>query len=155
MNIGIIVFSQSGNTYSVAQKLGEKFIQAGHSTNIERIEIVGELDPTGANFQLTTKPQVAPYDAIVFSAPVMAFALSPAMKKYLAQIGSLKNKKVAFLVTKQLPFYWTGGRQAVNKMKKICESKDGTVCGSGIVIWSSARRDQMVTQVVDRLSKSF
>jgi len=122
---------------------------------IERIEISGELGPGATNFQLKTRPDVDTYDALVFGAPVQAFSLSPAMKSYLTQIASLKGKKAACFITKYLPFHWTGGNQAINKMKKICESKDGTVCGSGIVIWSSAHREKKITDVVEKLSRLF
>lgn len=155
MNIGIIVFSQTGNTHSVALRLEEKLAHAGHSVNLERVEIFGELEPNATGFQLKASPEVSTYDALVFGAPVMGFALSPAMQRYLAQVGSLQGKKVACFVTKQLPFYWTGGKQAVNRIKKICESKNGAVCGSGIVIWSNARRAEMIANVVDGLSKLF
>ncbi|MGB6370500.1 MAG: flavodoxin domain-containing protein [Atribacterota bacterium] len=155
MNIGIIIYSQTGNTNSVALKLKEKLSAAGHSVGIERIEISGELGPGATNFQLKTRPDVDTYDALVFGAPVQAFSLSPAMKSYLTQIASLKGKKAACFITKYLPFHWTGGNQAINKMKKICESKDGTVCGSGIVIWSSAHREKKITDVVEKLSRLF
>ncbi len=155
MNIGIIIYSQTGNTNSVALKLKEKLSEAGHSVGIEQIEISGELGPRATNFQLKTKPDVDKYDALVFGAPVQAFSLSPAMKSYLSQVASLKSKKVACFVTKHLPFYWTGGNQAVNKMEKICKSKDGEVCGSGMVIWSSKRREKKITDVVEKLSRLF
>jgi flavodoxin len=155
MNIGIIVYSQTGNTHSVALKLQEKLTAAGHSANIERVEVSGEARPGTKDFQLTTKPAVDPYDALVFGSPVHGFSLSPAIKRYLEQIAPLQGKKVACLVTKQLPFYWTGGNRTINQMKKLCTAKDGTVCGSGIVIWSSARREQMITDVVEKLCSLF
>jgi flavodoxin len=155
MNIGIIVFSQTGNTHSVALKLEERLAQAGHSVNMERVEIFGELGPNATDFQLKTSPEVSAYDALVLGAPVMGFALSPAMQRYLTQVGSLQGKTIACFITKQLPFYWTGGKQAVNRIKKICESKDGAIRGSGIVIWSSACREEMIGDVVDGLSKLF
>ena len=155
MNIGIIIYSQTGNTNSVALKLKEKLSTAGHLVGIEQIEISGKLGPRATNFQFKTKPDVDKYDTLVFGAPVQAFSLSPVMKSYLTQIASLKNKKVACFVTKALPFYWTGGNQAVNKMKKICESKDGTVCGTGIVIWMAKRREKKIADVVEKLSRLF
>ncbi|MGB2782328.1 MAG: flavodoxin family protein [Atribacterota bacterium] len=155
MNIGIIIYSQTGNTKSVALKLKEKLSAAGHSVDTEQIEISGELGPRATNFQLKTKPDVDKYDALVFGAPVQAFSLTPAMKSCLTQMTSLKGKKVACFVTKGLPFYWTGGNQAINKMEKICKSKDGEVCGSEMVIWSSKRRDQKITEVIEKLSKLF
>jgi len=51
MKIGIILYSQTGNTYSVAQKLQEKLIAKGHSVDLERLKAVGELRPGGKNIQ--------------------------------------------------------------------------------------------------------
>ncbi|GAB4115067.1 MAG: hypothetical protein Kow00103_09550 [Candidatus Caldatribacteriota bacterium] len=155
MNIGIIIYSQTGNTNSVALKLKEKFSAGGHSVNIEQIEISERSSPRATNFQFKTKPDVDKYDALVFGAPVQAFSLSPVMKSYLTQMVSLKGKKVACFVTKGLPFCWTGGNQAINKMEKICKSKDGEVCGSEIVIWGSASREQKIAEVIDRLARLF
>ncbi len=56
MHIGIIVFSQTGNTHSVALNLEEKLVRAGHLVNIERVEIFGELEPGATNVRLETKP---------------------------------------------------------------------------------------------------
>ena len=155
MNIGIIVFSQTGHTHAVALRLQERLSAAGHTANIEQVEISGELGSGVSNYQLKTTPAVGAYDALVFGGPVLGFALSPVMKDYLAQIASLEGKKVACFITKSLPFYWTGGNQAAKTMRELCESKGGEVCGSGIVIWSSARREQMITDVVERLCGLF
>jgi flavodoxin len=155
VNIGIIVFSQTGNTHSVALKLQEKLEKGGHSVKLEQIEISGELGPQATDFQLKTKPQVDAYDAVVFGAAVMAFSLSPAMKRYLTQISSLEGRKVACLVTQFFPFAWMGGNRAVRQMTKLCEAKGATVRGSGIVNWSRSRRDEQIAQVTDRLSGLF
>jgi hypothetical protein len=40
-------------------------------------------------------------------------------------------------------------------MKRLCESKGATVCGSGIVNWMKKRREQQIVEVVDRLSGLF
>jgi flavodoxin len=155
VNIGIIIWSQTGNTYSVAEKISEKLTSVGHSVNIDRLSIVGEFKPGQKDIQFVTLPDVQKYDGIVFGAPVQAFSLVQVMKKYLGQIPSLKDKKVALYVTKQLRFNWTGGNQAINKMKKFCKSKDGTICGSGIIVWSSPNRQQMIDDVVERFSRLF
>ena len=41
MNIGIIVYSQTGNTLSVAKKLEEKLSLAGHSATLEQVKAIG------------------------------------------------------------------------------------------------------------------
>ena len=43
MNIGIILYSQTGNTYSVSLKLKEKLITAGHSVNIKQLKVTSEV----------------------------------------------------------------------------------------------------------------
>ena len=155
MNIGIIVYSQTGNTHGVAQKLQEKLAAAGHNVNLERITVSGEVSPGSKDFQITNVPQVDQYDAIIFGAPVQAFSLTPVMTTYLNQLSSLRDKKVACYVTKQLPFHWTGGNRAVARMKKLCEIKDAKVDGTGIVIWSKAVREQNISECIERLSTLF
>lgn len=155
MNVGIIVFSQTGNTLSVAQRLQEALTASGHQVTIDRVEISGELGSGQNDFQLTRCPDVAPYEAIVFAGPVMAFALNPAMKRYMGQIGPLVGKPAACLVTKQLPYYWTGGRPAVRRISRAVRAKGGKMLGSGIVIWGSDRREEMIAEVVERVSGLF
>jgi len=155
MNIGMIIYSQTGNTYSVAMKLKEKLSAAGHSVDVERLKVVGGYRPGMKDIRFETLPNVGQYDALVFGAPVEAFSLSPVMTSYLKQIASLQNKKVACLVTQAFPYPWLGGNRAIGQMRKICEPKGATVCGSGVVNWMSSRRDQKITEVTDRLSRSF
>lgn len=154
MKIGIIVYSQTGNTWSVAQKLETKLAAAGHSATLERITIVGEASP-GTPVQFQTLPDVGPYEAIAFGAPVQAFSLATAMKGYLQQIASLQGKQVACFVTKQLPFYWTGGNQALGTMRRICQSKGATVREMGIALWGSKQREQEIANLVNKLSAAF
>jgi flavodoxin len=155
VNIGIIVYSQTGNTHSVAEKIKEKLTTAQHTAEIERIKVVGDVKPRQKDIQFETIPSVEQYDGIVFGAPVHAFSLAQVMSKYLDQIPSLAGKKIALFATKQLRFNWTGGNQAIKKMKKLCKSKEGTICGTGIVVWSSKDREQMINEVAEKISKSF
>jgi flavodoxin len=154
MDIGLIVYSQTGNTYSVATKLQEKLSAAGHSATLERIEVVGEVLP-GQAVQFKTLPDASKYDALVFGSPVQAFSLCQAMVDYLKQVPSLRDKKVACLVTQAFPYPWLGGNRAVSQMKRACESKGATVYGSGIVNWMKKRREQQIVEVVDELSSLF
>jgi flavodoxin len=154
MNIGMIVYSQTGNTYSVALKLQEKLSAAGHTVSLERVEVTGEVQP-GKPVQFKMLPDAAKYEALVFGSPVQAFSLCQAMVEYLKQVAPLQDKKVAFLVTQAFPYPWLGGNRAVRQMKRLCESKGATVCGSGIVNWMKKSREQQIVEVVDRLSSLF
>lgn len=135
MKIGIIVHSQTNNTYSVAEKLQKKLQEAGNEVNIEKVNMVGGNKPQSKDIQIENPPDVTGYDGLVFGSPVHAFSLAPAMKIYLEQISSLQDKKVALYVTKGLPLKFTGGTRAIGQMRKICESKGANIVGTEIVIW--------------------
>jgi menaquinone-dependent protoporphyrinogen IX oxidase len=155
MKIGIIVHSQTGNTRAVAQKLLEKFQEAGHSVNVEQLKQRGGDNPGAKTMQVENPPDAGAYDALVFGAPVHAFSLSRLMRTYLGQVPSLQGKKVACFVTKGLRFTWTGGSQAIAKMTKLAESRGATVCATGIIVWNDQRDAQIaaVTEIVSRCFK--
>ncbi len=155
MNIGIIIYSNTGNTRFVAGKLKERLLVSGHSSEIEEIEVEGEASPLKKDFRFKNEPDLHKYDAAVFGSPVQAFSLNPVMEAYLSRINSFQGKKAACFVTKRLPFKWTGGTRAVERMKKICTEKGGFVQGKGIVIWSSSKRNAMIDDVVKEISITF
>jgi NAD(P)H dehydrogenase (quinone) len=154
MNIGIIVYSRTGHTLSVAMKLKEKLSVAGHTVNLERVEVVGPDELGATDVQLKTKPETDPYDALVFGSPVRGGIMPPAMTTYLEQVASLQGKKVVCLVTHFFPKKW-GANQTINQMIEICESKGATVCGTGDVGWPRLRQTRQIAGVVDCLSRLF
>lgn len=105
MNIGIVIYSQTGNTLSVAERLRDRLTEEGHTSAIERVTVEGEVKP-GTPVQLTACPDPAGYDAVVFASPVQGFSLALAMKAYLEQVGGLSGKPVALYITQHLkPFF--------------------------------------------------
>ena len=155
MKIGIIVHSQTDNTYSVASKLQETLTQSGNDVEIKRVSIVGGDRPENKDkIQLENPPEVAGYDALIFGSPVHAFSLAPAMQVYLEQLPSLENKKVALFVTKGLRFEWPGGTRAIGQMKKLSESKGGEIVGTGIIVWNKDK-DKKIKEVVKNFAVLF
>jgi len=75
MKIGIIVYSQTENTYSVALKLQDKLLSDGHEVNLERVIPVGEIPPRAKAVEFQNAPEVAGYDALVFGCQCMHFLL--------------------------------------------------------------------------------
>jgi NAD(P)H dehydrogenase (quinone) len=155
MNIGIIVYSWSGNTLSVAKKLEERLAAAGHLAKLEQVTVVGERKQGAREFQLETLPDVGTYDALVFGSAVEAFSLSPVLTKYLKQVGSLQGKKVACLVSQQFPYPWMGGNRAIRQMSRLCQSKGATIVGAAVVNWAKSRREKTTEAAIDRLSGLF
>lgn len=154
MKIGIIVYSQTEHTYSVATKLKEKLQAKGHETEIEKLIPSGEVHPGSKNIKFKTNPSLESYDALIFGAPVHAFSLAPAMKAYLEEIESLQDKNIACYVTKSLPFNITGGNKAISIMKKLCESKGGKIVGTDIIVWRGGR-EKHIADLVEKFSSLF
>jgi len=154
MNIGIIVYSLTGHTLTVATRLKEKLTVDGHEVTLERVETVGPPKPQFENAELKSKPVLDAYDALVFACPVRGGTIPSPMKRYLAQIPSLQDKKVVCLVTHFFRREW-GANQVLAALRELCESKGATVCGVGDVRWFSLHRKQQIAQVVEELSQLF
>lgn len=153
MKVGIIVHSHTGNTLSVAQKIKDQLIEAGHLVDLEQVTAVNEDPSAVANIQLKNSPEASQYDALIFGAPVRGFSLSPVMMVYLKQLSAMKNKKVGCFVTQAFPFEWMGGKRSVGQMKQICESQGFNVFDTGIVNWSSKQREKKITGLLEKMSK--
>ena len=155
MDIGIIVYSRTGNTLSVAQKLKERLSSAGHAVTLERLEIVGPFNASATSVKLKAVPVIDKYEALVFSTSVQGGVPAPAMRGFLEQLGSLAGKQVVCLVTGFFPVAEWGRNQTVAQMTEICERKGATVSGSGSVGWFSLRRNRQIATVVASLSAMF
>lgn len=155
MKVGIIVYSQTGNTFEVAEEMEKKISGSGHTVKIDRITVEGEPNPGEKKIKFENKPDVSSYDMIVFGAPVQAFSLCVVMKSYLADVGDLKGKKVHLFTTKAISNKWTGGNGAIKKMKKLSEEKGAKIGESGIIFWKEKHRDKMIKEVVDKISRAI
>lgn len=153
MKIGIIVYSQTGNTLSVAEELKAKLLAGGNLVSLEQVSAINKDATKIEQVQLANKPDVSTYDMLVFAAPVQGFSLSPVMNAYLSGITSLKGKKVGCFVTHFFPYAWMGGNRTVGQMKKICESKGANIYETGVVNWSSSHRKNVIADTVEKLSK--
>jgi flavodoxin len=152
MNIGIIVYSQTGHTLAVAAKLQEKLSAAGHKVSLERVEAAKPVNSAEAGVQLKTEPEIDGYDAVVFGSAVIGGALPPAMSGYMAQLSSLQGKKVICLVTHFFRPAW-GADQTIAQMEEICESKGAAICGAGDVKWFHLRRKRNIAKVAEDMSR--
>lgn len=151
MNIGLIIYSQTGHTLSVAEKLREKLSAAGHVVALERLEAEGAVRPGVRDVRLKSVPDVTAYDAVVLGSPVHGFAVSAVMQAYLRQVPSLAGRRAACLVTQSFPFAWMGGNRALRQMTRACQTKGATVCAVGVVNWARRSREQRIAAVVDKL----
>ena len=145
MNVGIIFYSKTGNTQSVIERLEDELLKNKHTVKIFSIEKVQSFE------EIDTEK----YDAFIFGTPVHAFSVPEPMKNFLNQIKTLKGKKLFFITTQAFPYEWMGGKRTIKQMKKICESKDGVICESGIINWFNSNKEEKIISVINRINKSL
>lgn len=155
MKIGIIVYSKTGHTLSVGEKLKEKLSAQGHEVAIERIVPTSAKNDTPMDVTFGELPDISPYEGIIFAAPTQAFSLCPVMKAYLPRVQNLSGKKIACLTTQHFAYAWLGGNNAIRKMRNAIESKGGVMMDSRVVNWSRAEREDQITRVVNDLVALF
>ena len=154
MKIGIIVHSATGNTYSLAEKLQQKLIGLGHEADLVRLEPVAD-DKNKSKVRFDQIPQTEKYDALVFGGPVNGFSISAALAAFLKQAKSLQNKQVACMVTQKFSNPMLGGNHTIKQIKQLAEAKGAQVVQTGVVNWDNPRREQMIDDLVEKISSAF
>ncbi len=146
MKIGIVVYSQTGNTLSVAEKMEEHLTKEGHTVRLERVVPV---DPKAVKeIQLENSPEVDSYELLIFGAPVQAFSLSAVMQTYLKQLPDLGGKTVCCYVTQQLKKAWMGGSRSLRQMQAVCAAKGAKLSKTGDIHWSDKKRDEQIDSLI-------
>lgn len=153
MKVGIIVYSKTGNTLSVAKKLEEAFLKAGHSVNLEQIATVNEDPSKTQSIVLKTSPDPGGYDAVVFAAPVWAFSMCSVMRLYLSQLSTLEGKKVGLFVTQSFSKAWLGGNHAIRQMEQACKSRKATIWKTGVINWSNKKREEQIAALLEAFTQ--
>lgn len=151
---GIIVYSHTGNTLSVAEKIKDRLKGSGIEAELVRLNVSGSAsNPKG--IKIIGQPDLEKYDSYVFASPVQAFGLAEAMKIYLNQITPLNGKTAVILTTQGAKKRWLGGNRSVRKMKELIEKKGGAAAESAIINWSSDLRDVQIEDAVSILCKKL
>lgn len=149
MKIGIIIYSKTGNTRSVAQSLLETLINQGHDASLLEIKAASD-DPEQVKVDLIERPNTSDFDRLIFASPVHGFMPSQVMKTYLLELDDLMQKKVTLFVTHQFPYAWMGGSGTLNQMKKYVVKKNGNVQKMFSINWSSKKRAQNIQDLLDQ-----
>jgi len=148
MKTGIIVYSKTGNTFYVGQRLRESLEKLGQKVFLERIGISGSEE--SGKFELSNSPDVSEYDLLILGSPVHGFSLCPVMTKYISE-ALAKDKKVICFVTQFFAFPWLGGNRAVRQMKSLCTQKDLSIIYTEVINWSSKKREEQILNLIDKV----
>jgi flavodoxin len=151
MKIGLIIYSHTGNTYSVAEKLTGRLTEKGHNAELIRLKAEG----VKKDIAVKNSTDLSAFDAYVFASPVQAFALAQPMAAYLEEVMAVTGKKAAVFITQQMKKPFFGGNSAIKKMTKILNGKGVDIVGSATIGWSNINREELIEKAVDYLAGLF
>lgn len=155
MNIAILVHSRTGNTLQVANRLLQRFQDAGHTGAVIEVKASGGSGQDPSTLAFEGVPELDGYQGLVFAAPVHGFSPAPDMAEFMRRLPSLKGKSAACLVTQAFPFAWMGGTRSTRLMGSLCESRGASVLGYGVVNWGRSCREALIERAVERLTGLF
>lgn len=150
MNIGIIIYSQTGHTRDLALALKDRLERDGQTVSLAEVTVVEEKKKKGP-VTLGNCPSIDAYDAVIFGSPVHGFSLSLEMKSYLTGLPTGQPKKASCFVTQGLG----GGKRSNKQMKAICTEKGLEILETGIVTWPRKSSKAAREELIDRFARSL
>lgn len=150
MNIGIIIYSQTGHTRDLALALKDRLERDGQTVSLAEVTVVEEKKKKGP-VTLGNCPSIDAYDAVIFGSPVHGFSLSLEMKAYLTGLPTGQPKKASCFVTQGLG----GGKRSNKQMKAICTEKGLEILETGIVTWPRKSSKAAREELIDRFARSL
>lgn len=148
MKINIVIYSFTGNTFSVGEKLEKALISKGHTVQLERITADNDDPGTREPFILKNIPDPSPYDMVILGAPVQQLFLSRIMKAYLNQMPQMQGKMVAGFVTQELSKKWMGSSRSIRSIAREVEKKGARMLHSGIIQWGTEKREEQINDFI-------
>ena len=155
MNIGIIVYSKTGNTLHVADEIRMSLVKAGFQAEVLRFSAETEHGKTSTQIRLSALPDPNRFDAVIFGAPVQAFSLDPAMSSNLRQIDTLKHVPTLCFITQHFKKSWLGGNRAMKQLLAQLREKRVMAHAIGIVHWSSGEREAQIDRIATQCVKAL
>lgn len=155
MTVGIVVYSHTGNTLSVAKRLEDRLREIGEDTKLMRVETPEEYRPGKGRVPPIDLPDISGCDTLVFASPVHAFSLAQVMAHCLREIEIPEGATAAGLVTQHLPYSWLGGNRALRGIREVCSARGSRFLGGAIVNWSRRDRETRIEESVDELARTL
>ena len=153
MKVALVVYSRSGNTKSVAEKIKERLTSEGHTADYLPVshEPKKEKDNPMEKIVFIDLPDLSGYDVCVFGSSVEAFNLCRVMQQFLCELEQ-NAKKAVCLTTQQFMKSWLGGNAAQKKMQKLLCAKGYNVVGGAHVNWKLEEgRNERIEQAVGKV----
>jgi NAD(P)H dehydrogenase (quinone) len=151
MKIGIILYSSTGHTRTVAYRLVSSLSNNGHQVEIVPLEPDSEMNFTVEHVELKRIPDVSKFNALVLASPVIGDHINAPMASFLEASPPLEGKKIILMATHFFPHAW-GCRQMFRAMRTHHALIGSEVIGQGDVIWLGFNRRRRTDKMVEHLT---
>lgn len=149
--IKMILFSQTGNTMRVGERIAEKLTSAGFQVDIARLEPKERLNFKADVASTKEIPSVDGYDVILLGTPVHGGRMSAPMRYFLEQTPSLQKIPYILFLTHFFRRGW-GVIQTIQELRKLCDGKGGKFLHATDVQWFSLFRKQAILQAAEEIN---
>lgn len=153
--IGLVAYSNTGNTLSVAERLQQELLGRGHRCDLFGLQIQGEARPGRKHYDFTSLPELSVYDSLIFASPVHGFSLATPMESYFRTLVTVQGKLVSLFVTHHLPYAWLGGNRALSQMRSHIATRGGIMGESGVINWSNRKREDEIRELVTLIGGQY
>jgi len=149
MNVGIIVYSHTGNTRQFADRIAEALEQKGHVVSLTQLQTDAPVKPGQAQlegtFALTNTPDCTDYDAIVVGGPVWGGGPSPVIVEGIGALQSIAGKRAVPFCTMGFPFRNLGGTQSLRRLGEYLRAQGADVQEGHVVcrLFHNAAKDML------------
>lgn len=149
MKIGIIVYSETGNTLALCERARD--ILSGDGLDVTLVRL--EADILGDARSLRGLPPAEHYDLVILGTPVHGFSLPVPVQQYLARAKFREGVRYGVLVTQFFKADWLGGTRTVSQAVAALARFHPVVYGTAIVHVRSRRKDEQVNAAMRALTK--
>jgi NAD(P)H dehydrogenase (quinone) len=154
MKIGIIIYSMSGHTVTIAKAIAERFRKENHDVDIKLLMVTGMTHPGSKRFSICNMPEseeIDEYDALVFGGPVWLFKASPVILKFIGWLEKLDGKSVTCFVTQLSPWPSFGGYQALKSMNDRLKASGGAILPGESIQYFFGSNKQKLNDTLERI----
>jgi flavodoxin len=159
MNIGIIYYSKTGFTQSLAETIKDVLAAKGHSVQLSKLETKEPIpdNPTQMpKFTFLNMPDIGQYDAVFFGGPVWAFRPCPVLRQAIERNGSkLKGKIVVPFMTMGFPFAFMTGNSSVRSLKNLARSYGAKVTAGAVLPGKSKNNSAQKQKFAESLASAL
>ncbi len=145
MKLGIIVYSETGHTSSVINRLVQR-LNPAINHQIFTIRSNEKRD------EVYDVPNIVGCDTFIIATPVQAFMPATPMVLAIKALGDLTTMNGHLIITHYFKRAWLGGNHTIKVLTKLLREKGANIKTSHIISWSHKHREQQIETMIAKMS---